>query len=300
MTTSAPRWFCPRVGGEGYIEVVAAVDFDSEIASLREQLSCAQSEAKFAREHLERERALRTPAQEAGDVVNHDEALQLAYLKRKESNLARCYIELRERSSPAASHVTVGEAKPLRQQHPMWDLLHKYGNACESLGCSTDRTGRDLAVVSVNEAWEAVWRHLERLQQPAEPVSKSVAKRIAAQKGEPYPFTAEPVCGTEHAPLMTPLRMHSLIGGTSYIIDANSAWVCTGPTAMLERILEAIALAAAANCSPAAPGLTREEVEALTQGEYRIRQAARETITDQRSKELLAMATTLRNLAARK
>jgi hypothetical protein len=33
-------------------------------------------------------------------------------------------------------------------------------------------------------------------QQPAEPVSKSVAKRIAAQKGEPYPFTAEPVCET--------------------------------------------------------------------------------------------------------
>jgi hypothetical protein len=30
------------------------------------------------------------------EVINHDEALQLAYLKRGESNLARCYIALRE------------------------------------------------------------------------------------------------------------------------------------------------------------------------------------------------------------
>jgi hypothetical protein len=42
---------------------------------------------------------------------------------------------------------------------------------------------------SVNDASPAV-------SEPAEPVSKSVAKRIAAQKGEPYPFTAEPVCAT--------------------------------------------------------------------------------------------------------
>lgn len=41
-----------------------------------------------------------------------------------------------------------------------------------------------------------------------------------------------------------PLRLHSLVGGTSYILDANNAWVCTGPTPMLERILEAFALAA--------------------------------------------------------
>lgn len=34
--------------------------------------------------------------------VNHEEALQLAYLKRRESNLARCYIELATRPTPPA------------------------------------------------------------------------------------------------------------------------------------------------------------------------------------------------------
>lgn len=39
----------------------------------------------------------------AGDLpVNHEEALELAYLKRNESNLARCYIELAERRATPA------------------------------------------------------------------------------------------------------------------------------------------------------------------------------------------------------
>jgi hypothetical protein len=49
-------------------DVYLAVEADRLLSTLKEQLANAQSEAKFAREHLERERALRTPAQEAGDV----------------------------------------------------------------------------------------------------------------------------------------------------------------------------------------------------------------------------------------
>lgn len=44
-----------------------------------------------------------TAAREAV-AVNHDEALQLAHLKRDESNLARCYIALRE--APAVGAVS--------------------------------------------------------------------------------------------------------------------------------------------------------------------------------------------------
>jgi hypothetical protein len=31
-----------------------------------------------------------------GSIINHDEALQLAFTKQAESNLARCYIDLRK------------------------------------------------------------------------------------------------------------------------------------------------------------------------------------------------------------
>jgi hypothetical protein len=109
-----------------------------------------------------------------------------------------------------------------------------------------------------------------RLQQPAEPVSKSVAKRIAAQKGEPYPFTAEPVC--------------ERCKGKCRVQDeeVGAYWPCPSCT------------------SPT--GLTREEVEALEAAIHQLEELADATEFSGQYKQDPARKhiTTLRNLAARK
>jgi hypothetical protein len=53
--------------------------------------------------------------------------------------------------------------EPVRQQHPMWDLLHKYGDAREQLALNADNplTRREF-VQPINVAWEALWQHIER------------------------------------------------------------------------------------------------------------------------------------------
>lgn len=45
----------------------------------------------------------------------------------------------------------------LRQNHPMWNLLQEYGDACEELATTSNR---DKSRDRVNAAWEAIWAHL--------------------------------------------------------------------------------------------------------------------------------------------
>jgi hypothetical protein len=112
---------------------------------------------------------------------------------------------------------------------------------------------------SVNDASPAV-------SEPAEPVSKSVAKRIAAQKGEPYPFQAEPVFTTDFQDTGAPL---------SDLVHRKPA---------------------------AATGLTREEVEAMEAAIHQLEELADATEFSGQYKQDPARKhiTTLRNLAARK
>lgn len=55
------------------------------------------------------------------------------------------------------------KAHELRQQHPMWDLLQAYGDACQMMG---EHQGREMIhrragdIVAVNAAWEALWAHI--------------------------------------------------------------------------------------------------------------------------------------------
>lgn len=57
-------------------------------------------------------------------TANHDEAFQLAYMKRDESNLARAYLELRE----VEANVRAELARSARAM-PEWAHLKQYGYA---------------------------------------------------------------------------------------------------------------------------------------------------------------------------
>lgn len=63
------------------------------------------------------------PTRGYGEAVNHDEALQLAYMKRGESNLARCYIELATHP-PAAQPEIRGNGEAVA-----WQVRHHIGKA---------------------------------------------------------------------------------------------------------------------------------------------------------------------------
>ncbi len=53
-------------------------------------------------------------------AINHDEALELAFAKRDESNLARCYIELWTKASSAAISTQHQDATVLNAKRYEW------------------------------------------------------------------------------------------------------------------------------------------------------------------------------------
>jgi hypothetical protein len=202
--------------------------------------------------------ALRTPAQEAGDVprmlANLDEMKRNTVVSSHRDAIDEIVAHLR--SSPAASPVTVGERDLSLDAPFLRDVVDKLrGQGWAS--------GEGSAIARMEQI-------ILRLQQPAEPVSKSVAKRIAAQKGEPYPFTAEPVC--------------ERCKGKCRVQDeeVGAYWPCPSCT------------------SPT--GLTREEVEALEAAIHQLEELADATEFSGQYKQDPARKhiTTLRNLAARK
>ncbi len=53
-----------------------------------------------------------------------------------------------------------GSGEQLRQQHPMWDLLQAYGDACEGLGQAAGALSRAIERDRVNATWEDLWKHI--------------------------------------------------------------------------------------------------------------------------------------------
>jgi hypothetical protein len=166
--------------------------------------------------------------------------------------------------------------QPMTLKTPSWEALR---DMCDEL----------LALRTPNEHGSALAQ--ETGPQPAEPVSKSVAKRIAAQKGEPYPFTAEPVCG------YASYRNHKCALPSGHQGDHNSRADGTGSFWGTDPDDEPLK----PDCSPT--GLTREEVEALEASiavwgpnGRSFREAGYEALADKCEQRVKA----LRNLAARK
>jgi hypothetical protein len=59
------------------------------------------------------------------NIVNHDEAYQLACLKQEKSNLARCYLELRVKLGQETLKGPIGWVSPINWEHRQSEIVRK-------------------------------------------------------------------------------------------------------------------------------------------------------------------------------
>jgi hypothetical protein len=100
--------------------------------------------------------------------------------------------------------------QPMTLKTPSWEALRDMCDELLALRTPAQEAGerkltRDEWRAVDRAFWASVNDASPAVSEPAEPVSKSVAKRTAAQKGEPYPFTAEPVFTTDFQDTGAPL-----------------------------------------------------------------------------------------------